>query len=403
MKDYPGIMDWFPSASKALDAIYPSIRVISGSSTDPEIIADGKKVLLFCSPNYLGLANHPDIKRVSKDAIDLYGAGTVGSGIISGYTDVHEEVERRIARFMEYESSIFFNSTSSTSAGVITSVIRPPLLPLLRHAIPRGSLGETAVFYDEQNHASLYDAISLSRPDGEYKYRHCDVEELEKLLKRSNHKRKLIVTDGYFSMSARVAPLQEIVRLAKEYEAMIMVDDAHGVGVLGDNGRGTAEMFGVESDIHFPVGSTAKAFGIRGGFVCGSKEYIKYLRVSARAYMFSGTLPAPIPAGVIKALEVAENEPWRREKVLESAQYLRIKLTEMGYTVLGEKHIVPVLIGDESLAHQLSLELEKRGIFASSIRYPAVPKGEAQVRFMPMATHTQENLDLLLEACQCAI
>jgi glycine C-acetyltransferase len=394
-------MDWLPGTlAKALDPIYPKIRSISGSSTDPEIIADGRRVLLFCSPNYLGLSNHPDMRQAAKEAIDLYGVGTNGSGIISGYTDLHQQLEEKLADFMQTESVAFFNSVTQTSMGVITTVVIPPLLPLFRSFLSTDDLGDSAIFFDEQNHASLFDAIKLARPDKTYLYHHCDADHLETLLKNSNHRRKLIITDGYFSMSARLAPLQDIVRLANEYNAMILVDDAHGTGVLGENGRGTAEYFGAERDIHFQIGSTSKALGVRGGFVGGTAQFTKYLKFSARGYVFSGTLPAHMPASLIKAVEILKHEPWRRKKVLENAEYLRSRLTSMGYTVLGEKHIVPVLIGDENQADALSLCLDRQGIFASSIRYPAVPKGQALIRFMPMATHTQEHLDTLLEACR---
>jgi len=403
MSIFPG-MEWLPHALETvIEPNYPHIRVIAGSSTDPEITADGKRVLLFCSPNYLGFSNHPDVCRVSKDVLDQYGAGTNGSGIVSGYTDLHQQLEERLAEYLHVESVAFFNSVAQTSMGVIGSIINPSLLPVLRSVVSADDFGTSAVFCDEQNHASLFDGIRLARPDKTYCYHHCDAEDLEKHLKQSNHRRKLIVTDGYFSMSARLAPLPEIVDLAQEYAAMILVDDAHGIGVLGVNGRGTAEYFGVESAIHFPIGSTSKALGVRGGFVGGSVGFIKYLKVCARSYIFSGTLPAHMPAAIMTALAISIREPERRATVLAHAEYLRARLQAMGYTVLGEKHIVPLWIGDEQLADRFSEILDQRGIFASSIRYPAVPRGQALIRFMPMATHTQEHLDRLLDACRSAL
>ena len=263
-----------------------------------------KRLLQFCSCSYLGLSNHPVLKTAAKDAIDNYGVGTTSSGIISGYTDVHYEVEKAIAKFMKSEWAIFFNSVTLTSQGIITTVIKPPLATLFP-GINSGS-DSTAVFSDMENHASLFDAVKLARPDKTNFYHHCDANHLEDLLKRSTAKRKLIVTDGYFSMAADLAPLPEIIDLAEKYGALLMVDDAHGSGVLGENGRGSAELLDVEDKIHFFVGSFSKGFGVRGGFTIGDETFIKYLRVSSRGYMFSATLPPSIPAAAIKALEMAE-------------------------------------------------------------------------------------------------
>ncbi|MEI8143811.1 MAG: aminotransferase class I/II-fold pyridoxal phosphate-dependent enzyme [Candidatus Berkelbacteria bacterium] len=392
---------WYTKLSAAVETVYPHIRVISGSATDPEIIADGQKVLLFCSPNYLGLSNDFRICQSFHEAVNGYGVGTNGSGIVSGYTDIHKQLEEKFAAFMNEESAVFFNAVSDASAGVITSVVSPPLLSLYPGS-SSSDLGDVAVFCDVQNHASLFDAVKLSQPDKTFVYHHCDVEYLEKCLQRSTHKRKLIITDGYFSMSARVAPLPEIINLANTYGALVLVDDAHGDGVLGNYGRGTLEYFGISNDTCLKVHSVAKAYGVRGGLATGDLAFTRYLRVSARRYMFSGTLPAAIPAAVCTALDIAQKEPWRRRQVLANAEYVRQGLLDLGYTVLGEKHIVPWFIGDDTKADAVSTVLEDHGIFASSIRYPAVPKGEALIRFMPMATHTKEHLDRLLAACKDA-
>lgn len=391
---------WYQKLATAVDAVYPDIRTIAGSSTDPVIVADGKEVLLFCSPNYLGLANDVRVRQSFVDAA-AYGAGTVGSGVVSGYTDFHQQAEERFARFMAEESAVFFNAVSDASMGVITSVVRPPLQTLYPEPLAK-DLGDVAVFCDEECHASILDAVKLAHPDKTYLYRHCDVQDLEKWLKRSNMKRKVIVTDGYFSMSANVAPLPEIIALANAHEALVIVDDAHASGVLGSTGRGTLEHFGLSNNTCITMHSAAKSFGVRGGFVTGDAQFCRYLRVSSRRYVFSGTLPAAIPAAVVTAIDIAEREPWRRERVLAHAEYLRQGLKAMGHTVLGEKHIVPWLIGDDDKADAISQVLEEHGVFASSIRYPAVAKGNALVRFMPMATHAKEHLDRVLEACSNA-
>lgn len=392
---------WYVKLSTTIESMYPHIRVISGSSTDPEIIADGRKVLMFCSPNYLGLSNDSRVRQSFLEAINGYGVGTNGSGVVSGYTDIHKMVEEKFADHMKEESAIFFNAVSDASVGVITSVVSPPLLSLYPGSLS-GDLGDIAVFSDVQNHASILDAIKLARPDKTYFYHHCDIEHLERGLKRSTHKRKIIITDGYFSMSARVAPLPEIVHLADSYGALVLVDDAHGDGVLGEFGRGTLEYLGVANDACLKVHSAGKAYGVRGGFATGDTAFTRYLRVSSRRYVFSGTLPAAIPAAVCTALDIARDEPWRRQQVLENAEHIRQGLIDFGYTVLGEKHIVPWYIGDDIRVDAISEVLEEHGVFASSIRYPAVSKGASLIRFMPMATHTKEHLDRLLEACSDA-
>lgn len=391
---------WYQKLTGVIEEMYPSLRTITGSSTDPEIEVDGRRVLLFCSPNYLGLSNDPRVNNSFKNAVDKYGAGSNGSGIVSGYTDQHKRVEERFASFTKEESAIFFNAVSDATTGVITSVVGPPLRSLCPGLAD--DLGGVAVFYDAHNHASLLDAIKLAQPDRAFPYRHCSSEDLKRWLKRSNHRRKLIVTDGYFSMSAKIAPLPEICHLADAYGASVLVDDAHATGILGETGRGTLEHFGIENDVCLKAHSTGKAFGVRGGVVTGNRTFIRYLRVSARRYVFSGTLPASVPAAVITAMDIAEQEPWRRERVLAHAEYLRAGLKAMGCSVLGEKHIVPWFIGNDDKANAISQVLEEQGVFASSIRYPAVAKGKALVRFIPMATHTIEHLDRVLLACERA-
>lgn len=387
--------------AEAVMAIYPVINTITGSPAAEEITVGGRKMLQFCSCSYLGLSNHLVLKEAAKKAIDEYGVGTTSSGIISGYTDVHSAVEEAIAKFMGAESSIFFNSVTLASQGLVTTVINPPLASLFPPSMVQQFelTGGAAIFFDRLNHASLFDAVKLAKPDELYIYRHCDMDHLERHLKRSPHKRKLIVTDGYFSMAADLAPIPELVELAQKYDALLMVDDAHGSGVLGKNGRGSAEHFGVEDKVDFLVGSFSKGFGVRGGFTIGSETFMKYLRVSSRGYVFSATLPPSIPAAAIKALEVAAQEPWRRETVLKNAAYIRNQLKAKGFTILGNYHVVPWLIGDEDKAQAIAQGLEEHGILAPCARYPAVPKGEALIRFMPTANNTPPQLDRLIQAC----
>ncbi|MGC2111132.1 MAG: aminotransferase class I/II-fold pyridoxal phosphate-dependent enzyme [Candidatus Korobacteraceae bacterium] len=388
--------------TRAARRIFPDIRTISGSPTSPEVVIQDRTVLLICSPNYLGLAEHPAVIDAFQEATWRYGAGTVGSGIISGYTAAHRQVEEDLAHFMNQQAAIFFNAVSDASAGVITAIVNPPLLPILE-GVSADDLGSCAVFVDSQNHASILDAVRLAKPDKTYVYRHCDVEQLEQLLRRSSQRRKLVITDGYFSMSARVAPLVEIADLCEQYDAMLFVDDAHGTGVFGATGRGTPEMLGVEDRVDFWIGSTAKGLGVRGGYIAGPKELMDYLRISSRRYVFSGTLPAAIPAAVSQALKTAEVESWRRRRVQSNANKLRNGLRELGCEVMGEGHIVPWFIGDDFEVDRISHILEQHGVFASAVRFPAVAKGEAIVRFMLMASHTDEHIERTLEACSAAL
>jgi 7-keto-8-aminopelargonate synthetase-like enzyme len=348
------------------------------------------------------MASHPEVIDAFQEATRRYGTGTVGSGIISGYTAAHRQVEEDLARFMDEEAAIFFNAVADASAGVITAVVNPPLLPILG-GVSAEDLGSCAVFVDSQNHASILDAVRLAKPDKTNVYRHCDVEHLEQLLRRSSHRRKLVVTDGYFSMSARVAPLASIADLCERYDALLFVDDAHGTGVFGDTGRGTPEMLGVEDRVDFWIGSAAKGLGVRGGYIAGPGELMNYLRISSRRYVFSGTLPAGIPAAVSQALKTASTETWRRHKVLSNAERLRDGLRALGCEVLGEGHIVPWFIGNDREVDHISHVLEENGVFASAVRFPAVAKGEAIVRFMLMASHTDDHIERTLESCSKAI
>jgi 7-keto-8-aminopelargonate synthetase-like enzyme len=386
----------------AAQSIYPDVRTISGCPTDPEVMIQGRSTLLICSPNYLGLAAHPAVINAFQDATLRFGAGTVGSGVISGYTTAHQKVEEDLARFMNEEAAIFFNAVSDASAGVISAIVNPPLLPVLE-GVSADQLGPCSVFVDSQNHASILDAVRLAKPDKTYIYRHSDVPHLQELLERSHHPRKLVVTDGYFSMSARVAPLVDIADVCERHSAMLFVDDAHGTGVFGATGRGTPQMLGVEDRVDFWVGSTAKGLGVRGGYIAGPRELMNYLRISSRRYLFSGTLPAGIPAAVSEALRTANQESWRRSRVRINAAILRAGLRGIGCDVRGEGHIVPWFIGDDAEVDHVSHVLEQEGVFASAVRFPAVAKGEAIVRFMLMATHTDEHIERTVRACANAL
>ena len=378
----------------------PKVWSITGPPTEPTVRIRGEDIIMCCSPNYLGLANHPEVCAGAITAITAYGAGTVGSAIVSGYIEPYRLLEGELATFMGEEAALVYNSVSDASRGVIASVVCPPVLSLMPKELITGFPRSKAIFFDKQNHASLWSAIRGLDVQKTYYYDHVDMDDLERSLKRSDHDLKLIVTDGYFSMSAQLAPLPEIVALAERYHAVIFVDDAHGTGVLGATGRGTAEHFGVEEDIHFLVASLAKAFGVRGGFIAGEARLMAHLKINSSSYMFSGTLPPAIPGAVSVAVRLAQQEPWRRQRVLENGAYLRSGLKRLGYRVLGEAHIVPWFIGHEAQAIAVAQDLYTSGILAPCIRFPAVQQGHEIIRFIPMATHTQEHLDTILSACE---
>ena len=258
--------------------------------------------------------------------------------------------------------------------------------------------GRWAIFSEELNHASGVDGIRLARAETKI-YGHKDTEELAALMAASTHDSKLIVSDGVFSMDGDIAPIPEIVRIAGAHSAMVMIDDAHGVGMLGANGRGSLEHFGVKPEtVDLQMGTFTKAFGGVGGFIAGDRQIIEFLRVSARTYIFSAPLPPAIASGLARAIDIVEREPWRREKAMENAGYFRRELEVMGYDTLGsEAHIVPMLIGAEGDAARVTRELKKQGIIAPHARFPAVAPGQARIRFVMTCQHTREQIDYLLK------
>jgi 8-amino-7-oxononanoate synthase len=377
-----------------LKKLYPKISTISGPSSASELTIGGKKYLTFCSNNYLGLAINKEVKEAVKKALDDYGIGTAGTRLLSGTLDVQVEFEEKLAEFMGFDDAISFSSGYLANCGVIRMLIDPfPYFPL-----PFDGKGGV-IFSDATNHASIVDAVRLSHAERAI-YKHKDMEDLERLLAEYKNKKKLIVTDGVFSMDGDLADLVTMTRLAKEYNAMIYVDDAHGTGVLGPHGEGTAHHLGVAEDVDLVMGSFTKAWGSIGGFVVTkTKELADYLRVTARSYIFSDPILPSIVAGLIKTLEIIENGDELRNKTFENATYLRKELKRMGYQVLGGENmpIIPPLLLSERNAITFSQRLLEAGIFAPAIRRPAVEEGQERLRLTTMATHTREHIDYLLE------
>lgn len=348
------------------------------SSQGPRVTVDGKPVVLLCSNNYLGLAEHPALQKAARDAMERYGFGSGAARLISGNSELHEELERRIAAFKGAESAILFNSGYAANTGVIPAVAGE----------------EDLVLSDRLNHASIIDGCRLSRARTEV-FRHRDMDHLESLL-RSNTtaRRRLIVTDGVFSMDGDIAPLPDLVRLAERYDAILMVDDAHATGVLGKQGRGTAEHFGLEGRVHIQMGTLGKALGSFGAYVAGARDVVRYLLNTCRSYLFSTSLPPAVCAASIAALDVLEAEPLLREKLRENRNRLAHGLASLGVsTAPSETPILPLMVGSSAQALQASQMAFAQGIYVTAIRPPTVPDGSARLRATVMATHSEEDID----------
>lgn len=387
--------------------LYPNNPTVNSATTEPVIWVDGRDNLLFCSNNLLGLSNHPEVKEAAAKALDRYGLGSGGSRQMAANIDVHRALERRIAEFLGQQDAICFAAGYMANVGAIPALMKVDLLQAIAHAHlghseERASGDKLAdgweIFSEELNHASVVDGVRLAHAKVS-KFPHKDMVRLAKRLVSSKKASKLVVSDGVFSMDGDIAPIPELAKLAAQNKAMLMIDDAHGVGILGANGRGSLEHHGVSTgQVDLQMGTFTKAFGGIGGYVSGDKEIIDFLRISARTYIFSAPLPPAIAAGVAEAIDIAEREPWRREKALENAFYFRREAETRGYDTLGsEAHIVPTLIGDEIKAAEVTRLLRHRGIVAPHARYPAVGLGRARIRFVMTCQHDREQIDFLLK------
>lgn len=351
------------------------------SPSDNKVIVDGKELIMFGSNNYLGIASHPKLQEAAIAAIKKYGAGAGGSRISSGTMELHEQLEATIASFKGTEDSVVFNCGYLTNLGVISTVADH----------------ESVIFSDKKNHASIIDGSLLSFAKIEY-YPHSDMHKLEKKLSAyQGHNKKIIVTDGVFSMDGDIAKLPKLFELAQKYKASIVVDDAHSTGILGANGGGTAEHFSLQGKIEFEVGTLSKAIGGSGGFVAGSKEMISFLKHSSRQFIFSTSLPPPSIASALAALQIVKEEPERRKILLANSKFMRDELKKMGYnTGLSETQIIPVIISDEFKTYELVHHLSEEGIYALPSAYPVVRKKDSRIRLSVMATHTIEDIEKTL-------
>lgn len=379
------IFEKFSKFRKAKDLIahnmYPYFRTIE-SAQDPEIVMNGKKMIMVGSNNYLGLTSHPKVKEAAIEAIKKYGTGCAGSRFLNGTLDIHVQLEEKLARFMRKEAALIFSTGFQVNLGVISAVV---------------GKDDVAVI-DKMDHASIIDGCRLSFGDIR-KYRHNDMTDLERLLTEYEDKDKLIVLDGVFSMEGDIAPLPDIISLAKKYGARVMVDDAHGIGVLGNTGRGTAEHFGLEDDVDLIMGTYSKSLASIGGFIAASTDVIHYIKHTARSLIFSASPPPASVASVSAALDIIENEPERREQLWKNTTKMMEGFKSLGFqTGHSETPIIPVIVGDDEKAFVMAMMLQEEGVFANATVTPAVPTGMALIRTSYMATHTDEHLDIVLSA-----
>ncbi|MGB9757370.1 MAG: glycine C-acetyltransferase [Candidatus Bipolaricaulaceae bacterium] len=362
--------------------MYNIIRTIE-SPVGAWTVVDGKKVLNMCSNNYLGFANDPELKRAAIRAIEEYGVGPAAVRSIAGTMSLHRELERKLAEFKGCEDAVTFQSGFCANLATI---------PLIAGA-------GAVIFTDELNHASIIDGCRLTKAERVI-YPHRDVAALAKALEeKKNAPVKLIVTDGVFSMDGDLAPLPEIVELAERYEAIVMVDDAHGEGVLGSHGRGIVDHFGLHGRVDIEVGTLSKAFGVMGGYVAGKREIVEFLRQRGRPFLFSSAATPADVAACIAAVDILMRSEDRVKKLWENTRYFKAKMVELGFDIgNSQTPITPVMLGEAQTAWDFSKMLFEEGVFAQAITYPTVPKGKARIRVMVSAVHTKEDLDFALDA-----
>jgi len=358
------------------------LRILETGSS-PHSVVDGKEVIMLCSNNYLNLSNHPRLIQEAIDAAKKFGAGSGSVRAIAGTMALHMEVEKRLAKFKGTESSLIYQTGFAANAGLIPQLV---------------SKGDV-IISDELNHGSIIDGVRLTKADRAV-YKHCDMGELEKVLKETDKKynRMLIITDGVFSMDGDIAPMDNIVKLASEYGAMTYVDDAHGEGVIGPDGRGIGAHFGIEGKIDVEMGTFSKAYGVVGGLIAGSQDLVNFAYNKSRTWLLSGSHPPAVAGAQLAAIDVLETEPEHVKNLWDNTKYFKKELKSMGFnTGYSETPITPVIVGESSKAKELSNRLYDKGVFALPIVFPMVAKDKARIRTMMNAGLTKEDLDFALE------
>lgn len=351
---------------------------------------DGREVVNLSSNNYLGLANHPKVRQAALDSIERWGVGAGAVRWIGGTMSVHEELEERLAKFKKTEAVLVFTGGFTANSGCIPAVLTD----------------KDVVISDELNHASIIDGVRLSpaayRKSEGWVYAHKDMNDLERALKLANEKgfaKKLIITDGVFSMDGDIAPMPDIVNLAEQHDAIVMIDDAHGSGVLGEHGAGTTSHFGLYGRVDIQLGTLSKALGVIGGYIAGSAKLKDWLINRGRPYLFSTAHPPMVAAALIAALDVMENDPEPMRKLWDNTRKWKQMLADNGFDTMGsETPITPVYVGDEAMAQEMERQLFEEGVYALAIVFPTVARGKARLRTMPNATHTEEDLEFAIKA-----
>ncbi|MBP9040381.1 MAG: glycine C-acetyltransferase [Anaerolineaceae bacterium] len=378
-------LDWVQEELDSLKAsgLYNRIRTL-GSAQGAWLIVDGKKVLNFCSNNYLGLANHPKLVEAARETLLKYGVGPGAVRSIAGTMDLHLELEKRLAKFKGVEAAITFQSGFNANVATIPALVGK----------------DDVIFSDELNHASIIDGCRLSGARIE-KFAHADAADLERVICQNagTYRRGLVITDGVFSMDGDLAPLDKIYEVTNRYDVMLMVDDAHGEGVVGRGGRGIVDHYGLHGKVDVEVGTLSKAFGVVGGLVAGNSQIIEWLRQRARPFLFSSATPPADVAACIAAVDLLETSTELVDRLWENANYFKAQMRDMGFnTGQSVTPITPVMLGEAPLAQQFSRELFEEGVFAMSLGFPTVPQGKARIRVMISAAHSREDLDQGLAA-----
>jgi glycine C-acetyltransferase len=361
---------------------YQRLRILE-SPTAAESRFDGHEVINLASNNYLGLTTHPKLIQTALDAVRDFGVGSGAVRTISGTMRLHMQLEERIARFKNVEACVVFQSGFAANAGTVSAILGP----------------DDHIISDELNHASIIDGCRLSKAKI-HVFPHKDASAAGRILQEltSSLGRKLLITDGVFSMDGDIGPLPALVDVAERYGAIMMVDDAHASGVLGRAGRGTVDHFNLHGRVHIQVGTLSKAIGVLGGYVCGSRDLIEFLYHRARPFLFSTSHPPAVAAACLAAFDVLEQEPERIQSLWDNTKYFKQNLIQAGFdTGMSETPITPIMVGDAKSAHQFSASLFEEGVLATGIGFPTVPEGKARVRTIVTATHTHEQLDRALD------
>jgi 8-amino-7-oxononanoate synthase len=359
---------------------YPYFNKVE-SAQGPEVIINGERKIVVCSNNYLGLANHPKVIEASMEAAKKYGTSGTGSRVLNGTIDLHVKVEKKFAEFVGKEDAVLFTTGHHSNLGALSCLV-----------------GKGEIFItDKLDHASIIDGCRLSFGDMA-RFRHNDMEDLERQLKRYEDKGKLIVVDGIFSMEGDIANLPEIAKLAKKYNTRVFVDEAHSLGVIGENGKGTGSHFGIEDCVDVLMATASKSLASIGGFIAGKKEVVDYIKNTARTFIFTASLPPACVGAIDMALDLVILEPQRREKLMANANKMLKEFKRLGFkTNKSQSPIIPLTVGADEIAFKMWRKLFDEGVFTSPVVRPAVPEGQAIIRTSYMATHTDEHLNFILE------